>query len=404
MWQFFSILRIWSWLLKFLMITSVFPPAYKEGGPPRVNFHLAKALLNQGHAVQVLTTDCDAADRLDVRTGVETTFDGIPVVYYRHLWTRSFCFSPGLEMEIIQRKDEFDVGLVRGHWTYINLCASAILRVLGKPFVLYPEGCLDPWVLQHRRWKKHFYWHLIEKRNYGWASGIVALTNAEVAQIRQMGCDGNIAVIPNGISLAELERPRDVKALLPTRIGRRRLILFMSRIHSKKALDLLIRAFAEIHKVHPDTVLVVAGPDEDADYGERVRFLASELVIDNSVRFVGMVTGPERLALLHSATVFVLPSHSEGLPLAVLEAAACRVPVVISEACNLPEFGQTGAGVVVHPDVPSIVQGLLRVLTSEDERRAMGERAYQLVCERFTWERVAQQTVAFCESLVQQRV
>ena len=386
------------------MITSVFPPAYKEGGPPRVNYHLARSLLNQGHAVQVLTTDCDAGDRLHVAPGTQTTFDEIPVVYYRHLWTRSFRFSPGLGTEIIRQRNKFDIALVRGHWTYINLCASAILHALGKPFVLYPEGCLEPWALQHRRWKKHLYWHLIEKRNYKWARGIIALTDAEAAQVRQMGYDGNVAVIPNGISLAELERPPDVKALLPTGIAGRRVILFMSRIHPKKALDLLIRTFAEIHRLHPDTVLVVAGPDDDTRYGQRVRALVTELALDNSVLFVGMVTDPKRLALLHSATVFVLPSHSEGLPLAVLEAAACRVPVVISEGCNLPEFGQAGAGVVVQPDVPSIVQGLLRVLASEDERRAMGERAYQLVCERFTWDRVAQQTVAFCASLLQQRV
>jgi glycosyltransferase involved in cell wall biosynthesis len=188
-----------------------------------------------------------------------------------------------------------------------------------------------------------------------------------------MGYDGNIAIIPNGVSLVELERPPDVGALARAIIVRKRVLLFMGRIHPVKGLDLLIRAFAEIHEVHPDTVLVVAGPDEDADYRERVRTLASELVIDNSVIFVGMVTGPERLALLHSATVFALPLHSEGLPLAILEAAACRVPVVISELCNLAEFGQLGAGVVVRPDVPSIVQGLLLVLANEDERRVIGE-------------------------------
>lgn len=387
--------------MRFLLVCSVFPPAYKEGGPPRVNFHLAKALLNQGHSVLVLTTDGDAADTLDVPRGVEVAFDGVPVIYFHRLWTRSFHFAPGLEMEILHRRKEFDVCLVRGHWNYINLCASTILRILHKPFVLYPEGCLDPWVLQHRRWKKWFYWHLIEKRNYRWATGIVALTEAEVTQIRQMGCTGNITVIPNGISLAELEKPPDIEALLPTSMAGKKVILFMSRIHPKKGLDLLIRAFAKIRRCHPDAILVVAGPDDDVAYGQMVRRLADELGLNDTVLFTGMVTGQKRLALLHSADVFVLPSHSEGLPLAVLESAACRVPVVISEACNLPEFEQARAGVVVQPDVPSIVQGLLRVLASEDERRAIAEQAYRVICERFTWDQIAQQTVAFCATLLQ---
>lgn len=390
--------------MRFLIICSVFPPAYAYGGPPRVNLSLAQSLIRLGHSVLVLTTDANGSDMLAVPKGVETTFEGVPVIYFHRQGRNPFFFAPGLETEIIRRRNQFDICLVRGHWTYINFSASIILKALKKPYVLYPEGCLEPWALHFKGWKKSLYWHLIEKRNYTWANGVIALTRTEIEQVHNAGYRGKITIIPNGVSLAELEKPINIEEGLPSDLLGKRIILFMSRIHRIKALDVLVRAFAEITNDLPDHVLVVAGPRDDAGYQQEVWELVAHLGLQNSVVFLGEVYGQKRLALLHSADVFVLPSHSEGLPLAVLEAAACQVPVVISEACNLPEFGQVGAGVVVQPDVPSIVQGLLSVLASDDERRAMGERAYQLVCERFTWDRVAQQTAAFCEGLLQQEV
>ena len=389
--------------MRFLLVCTTFPPAFVYGGPPRANLGLAQGLKRLGHEVLVITTDANGDKSLDVPKNVMTEVEGVPVIYLSCWHPKSYFFTPRLASEIAARRGQWDIGLLRGQWTYFNLLGSRLLSAMRMPYVVYPEGCLEPWALHHKGWKKVLYWRLVEKQVYAHAAGVVSLTRREAEQVEAATHHRNVAIIPNGVSVEALRNASSDSIVLPHGLANKRLILFMSRIHRGKGLDLLVQAFGRISEEHPNYILGIAGPSVDAEYDRKVRNFIMSFGLQERVVFIGPVYGQQRFALLRAADVFVLTSHSEGLPMAVLEAGACGVPVLITRACNLPEFEQAGAGIFVEASVDSVTDGLRRMLADEGERRKMGARANELVSTRFTWDRVAEQTAAFCSSLLDSR-
>ena len=112
--------------------------------------------------------------------------------------------------------------------------------------------------------------------------------------------------------------------------------------------------------------------------------------LTDRVHLLGPISAAEKWDALAAATCFCLPSRQEGFSMAILEALAARVPVVISDACHFPEVADRGAGVVVPLDAGAIAAALDRVLTDADGRRAMGAAGRRLVEERYTWRRAAE--------------
>lgn len=122
--------------------------------------------------------------------------------------------------------------------------------------------------------------------------------------------------------------------------------------------------------------------------------------VTDKVIFTGPVYGAIKVQLLKDADVFVLTSYSEGQPMAVIEALGCGAPVLITTACNVPEVAEAGAGFVVPPSIASIVPALTDILREGRLREDMGMHARKLVESRFTWEKVAQQTIAVCQDIL----
>ena len=138
--------------------------------------------------------------------------------------------------------------------------------------------------------------------------------------------------------------------------------------------------------------MVIAGPD--CGFETPARRLIQELRLAQSVLLTGNLQGEAKQEALGAAEVFVLPSFSEGFSMAVLEAMACGLPVLLTPGCNFPEAAASGAAVEVEPNVGSVESGLRRVLSlSDTERQNMGRTARTLIAARYTWDRVAEQTM-----------
>jgi poly(glycerol-phosphate) alpha-glucosyltransferase len=158
----------------------------------------------------------------------------------------------------------------------------------------------------------------------------------------------------------------------------------------------LLRACARVQR-HPaaqDWVVVIAGWDQGR-HGRELEGLVEELSLEQFVLLVGPQFEDAKVASYAIAEAFILPSLSEGLPVAVLEAWSYGVPVLMTEACNLPEGFAAGAALPIVADPAGIAAGLRRLFALSDaERRAMGARGQALVRERFTWQQVAEQMAA----------
>jgi glycosyltransferase involved in cell wall biosynthesis len=178
-------------------------------------------------------------------------------------------------------------------------------------------------------------------------------------------------------------------------------ILFVGRLHPIKGLDLLIQAYAQVCQEISDPVrLVLVGPDQGSR--EILSRLATALGVRDRVVFTGPLFGPEKEAILWSADLFVMPSLTEGFSVAVLEAMAHRLPVIITDTCNFPEVVSEQAGLVVSRDVGRLARSLAVLLRDEERRKAMGRRGRHLVKKCFTWDSIAAQFMRLYQESFQQ--
>jgi glycosyltransferase involved in cell wall biosynthesis len=156
-----------------------------------------------------------------------------------------------------------------------------------------------------------------------------------------------------------------------------------------KGLDLLCSAVRLLFKLRDDFVLVIAGGGS-VDFQRSIRRLAERYGIGDRVLFTGMIMGEEKQSLLDVADVFVLPSYHENFGLAVTEAMAKGVPVIISNRVNIcQDVRDAGAGSVVNLDAMEIATAIGSMLDDEVTARKMAENGKELVRSKFNWDKIA---------------
>lgn len=378
------------------VITSMDPD---KGGPQAVVMRLAAAQAELGHAVHVVSQADDGTCARVVALG--ETIPGFEQIRW-HLLP-----PPGRLEEILCRKArpllshvlaDADQLHLHGVWEPILSCAATIARRIGLPYCVCPAGMLDSWSLAQKRWKKQLALALGCRRMLDNAAFIHALNRDEVELMQPVGLRAPAEIIPNGVFVEEFEQlpsPECFSALVSLPRGRR-YVLFLSRLHYKKGLDLLAHGFQTVARHCPDVDLVVAGPDGGAE--DDFRDLVRRFGLEKRVLMVGPLYGRTKLQALVSAACFCLPSRQEGFSIAITEALACGTPVVITHACHFPEVAAAGAGAVVSLDPAEIARGMIEVLSDRDAAEAMGRNGRRLVFENYTWPRIARLTASLYEA------
>lgn len=285
---------------------------------------------------------------------------------------------------------------IHGLWSAPNRVAARLQHRL--PVVVAPHGMLDPWAFAHHRRRKQLLWQLYEHRCLQHSAALHALCPSEAGSLRHLGLRAPIALIPNGVDLPS-ERANANLPCAPwaeTIPSGAPVLLFLSRFHHKKGLQPLLEAWQHISESagRHGWWLALVGYGDD---GALQRQVAAAQARGELPRLCvcGPVFGAQKAAALSAASAFVLPSYSEGLPIAALEAMAHRLPCLLSRACNLPEAFAAGAALEAEPDPDALAAALRGVFAlSLPERMAMGAAGRALVAEHFSWTRVAEQTDA----------
>jgi len=383
--------------MKVLHVIPAMDPAY--GGPAQALAGLAAAQRSAGLDVTILVTMRADDDRLIVdsvrRQGVS-----VRVLAPCRGPLRG---HPELRPALNELLAECDLAHIHAVWEQIQHDTALVARRLGKPHIFRPCGMLDPWCLAQRRLKKRLYiaWRL--RRDLDRCSAIHFTTEIERDLVKPLGFKAPSIVESNGIDLAEfasLPEPGSFRTRYPS-IGDRPIVLFMSRIHYKKGLDILIPAFARIAAM--DAVLVLAGPD-DGGYLHQVKAMVSECNLDHRVIFTGMLRGADRLIALADADLFVLPSYQENFGVVVIEALAAGTPVVISDQVNIhPQVSRTQMGGVVPTEIEPLAAEIDRWLADEAMRSGAAERGRAFVHEHYAWDKIAQRWVQCYDRIVSGR-
>lgn len=371
-----NVLHIASWLSR------------KGGGIPPVIWSIAREQ-------RKLKASCNVIGLNDEYVQNDCAQIGIPFAAASIVGPRSFGYSP--DFRRLAKADSTRWQIVHNHglWMYPGIAARQIARNARCPLVVSPHGMLEPWALNNSRWKKKFAGWLFENRNLRSADCLHALCAPEAANFRRYGLKKPIAIIPNGVTLDEIHPIPDRNAIVawsPETKGKHR-ILFLSRLHPKKGLTNLLNAWAHLQNNFPDWVLVIAGSGAQ-EYEKELRTLADNLRIGKTTLFFGAVYGDQKREALAAADLFVLPSFSEGLSMATLEASAAGLPVLHTKECNFPQLTSAGAAIEVPTTVQGVENGLRQLLVmSTEQRRAMGEKGLTLVKSSYTWTKIAAQMI-----------
>jgi glycosyltransferase involved in cell wall biosynthesis len=281
---------------------------------------------------------------------------------------------------------DLDILSIHGLWKYCSLGSQRWHQRTGRPYVVHPHGMLEPWALRNARWKKRMAAALYENQHLCKAACLRALSEAEARSIRGYGLRNPICVIPNGIDLPKLSEGSG-----KSQSEGGRTLLYLGRLHRKKNLANLIRAWNETFKSQDRNsgswVLAIAGWDESGYESE-----LKQIVAGASVVFLGPQFGSKKGECYRRCDAFVLPSLSEGLPMTVLEAWSYGKPVLMTAECNLPEGFQANAALRIGTTPTEIAAGLKQLVEIDDDDRAtMGTRGRTLVATKFSWTRIREE-------------
>lgn len=276
---------------------------------------------------------------------------------------------------------------VQGLWTYPSLANLRHHRRHGTPYVVTPRGMLDPWARANSAWKKRLALAAFERAHLCDAACLRATAEMEAEHFRSAGLRNPIAIVPNAVEIADLQPRAQAEA---------KRLLFLSRIHPKKGLPLLLRAWQALSHKFLDWELVIAGPEENGHERE-MKSLAQALRLPR-LRFLGEVHGRAKDLLYRSADLFVLPTYAENFGLVVAEALAQEVPVVTTR--NAPWLGlQTHrCGWWIDLDQQRLTDTLAGCMAlPQAERHDMGARGRAWMMRDFAAAEVARQMCSVYE-------
>lgn len=361
-----------------------------NGGPPRVIAALAAAQRALGCDVRLVSSDRPggAADRF-----IAAHLDPPPP---RATVRPKFFVPIATRRRLRAALGEVDVAHLHGIWPPVTLLAGQTCRALGVPYVLAPHGSLHAGALAEKWPRKQVGLWLLGYAALVRHAAALHLLNRDEARIPWfVPRPARLEVIPNGVDPTPFAAPAPPFSL--PGLGDAPFVLFLSRLHPGKGLDLLGEAFGRLAGERADLHLVAIGPDQGG--AAILRAAARRHGFAPRLHLPGPLFGEPKRAALAAAAVFCLPSRHEGFSMAILEAMAAGRPVVISAGCHFPEVAEAGAGREVPPQTAALADALRAVLADPAEAAAMGARGRALVEARYRWTHIAARTIALYRSL-----
>lgn len=364
-------------------------------GHPRVGIVAASLSRNAGGILPIMighAVELQALGASVLAYGVKDQFteldsnqwQGVALSTYLPIEQRT-CFAPLLDRALVNA--DLDIVHQHGLWLYPSISVSRWRRREKRPVVVSTHGMLEPWAVKNSKIKKQIAALLFERHNLSEAA-CLHCSESEVAGLRDFGLKNPIAVLPNGTWIPKGDEQPNPEPVWVGEPDRRRILLFLGRLHPKKGLSETLKAWALLKESKPELFsawrLAIAGWD-DGGHEAYLKTLAQHLELGPSeVIFLGSLFGSEKESAWTHADAFVLASHSEGFPMSVLEAWAHSLPVFKTKACNIPQGFDRKAAIEISTDPREISAAFAAHLGSVD-LQAVGRRGRQLVEEQYSW-------------------
>ena len=384
--------------MRVLHLSGAYAPADFPTGPPRQLHNLTRALRAEGHDARVITTNGNGAGSLTVPAGRWIEHEGVPVYYGRRI-PRTSDLSWDAWRAIRSEAAAADVIHVTGIFGWMGLAAASVSRRHRVPVVVSPRGSLDPEALVFSPRKKAVYFALGGARALREASGFHVTSEMERAHVAAYVPGARIAIVPNGVAVPS----EDDLRRFTSEPAKAKTAVFVGRIHPKKNVIPLVRAWAAVAGRHPDAKLVLAGPDDHGHRAEVEREIAS-LGLGRSVELRGFVGGEALSRLVATSVCLVLPSLTENFGNVIAEALAHRVPVIASTGTPWGGLRDRNCGWWIEPTLEGLQTALEAALTIDaPSRAAMGERGRLWMLDEFSWPAFARRRGDFYRDVAARR-
>jgi glycosyltransferase involved in cell wall biosynthesis len=360
---------------------------------------MARGLARRGIDVTVATTNAAGASTLQVPVDTPVIDDGVVYRYFTRTVPGSWKFSWPMTRWLWANARAYDVVHVHALFSYATIPGCRAAAHVPVPYVIRPLGTLSQWSLGHRRWKKRPYYALLERSHLQMAAAIHVTSDAEAEDVAKLGYASRTRIIPLGVDVRELP-PRRYRVEAG---GEPLRLLFLSRLHQKKNLPLLLRALAMAVKTTPRIHLTIAG-DGEAQYRSQLETLARELGLLEHVRFVGHVDGEAKQRALGDADCFILPSANENFGIAVAEALGSGLPVIVTPGVALSgDVAGAGAGLITEAAEADVTSAIIWAAEHPAALVEMGERAWQFARRSLSWETTSERLAALYEEIAGSR-
>jgi len=365
-----------------------------RGGPSVVARTIAEGLVNRGLPVDIATTDDNGSEKLDVLLARPVVENGVTYWYFRRQ-IRFYTFSWPLWRWLAAHIGDYDLVHIHALFSFATTAGAFWATRRGVPYLVRPLGALNTWGIRNRRpFLKRFSLRCIDRRILANAAAVHFTSEREKGEAELVAPGIRSVVVPNPVATLTVDHKLRAEALLSRypELAGRRVVLFLSRVDPIKGLDLLLDGFAKIRAARPDAVLLVAG-NGDEGFAARLREQVQRLGVQRDVIWTGFLDGEEKRAAFATADVFVLPSYSENFGVAVVEAMASGLPVIVSDQVGIHcEVAEAKAGLVVRCNANEVSDAVVRMLSDGEERRQMSRNAL-LLAKKFSPEVVSEKLI-----------
>ena len=345
----------------------------KSSGITDAVIHSAVAGIDHGHETLIITWVNENSVNFK---SISPKVNIIKLIWNNNPLIRFFIFRKQLlkSIQLFQKQNRRVIVHDHGLWMDSNIASCFTSYLNDIPLLVSTHGSLEPWAMEHKKIKKKIAFQLYQKFLLNRASYIHTTSESEKLAVQKLLPKSNIKVIALGTNVIKKEFVSKCDS---------KNAIFLSRIHKKKGLDILIDAWANAS--HDGWKMIIVGPGEDSYYNivkQRIKMRG----LEDDIQLVGELYGHDKQKALFNSSLFILPSYSENFGLVISEALMSGLPVITTNKTPWLNLQEIGCGWTISPEINELVEALEEATKmTPAELRSMGQIGRNWMIDKFTW-------------------